>query len=160
MLSSTFSYYGFSTFFPAIENAFGWSRAAISGAFSLSRIESGLLGPIEGYLVQRLGVRRMMIAGVVLLSLGFILFSRVNSLLTFYLVIIFGIILGSSLGFQMPVGFAVANWFRRKRGKAFGFFRSGPGLAGLLVPLVGLLIVTLGWRLAAIVAGLSILVLE
>ena len=159
MLSSTFSYYGFSAFFPAIANEFGWSRTAISGAFSLSRIESGLLGPIEGYLIQRLGVRRMMIAGVALLSLGFILFSQVKSLPTFYLVIIFGIVLGSSLGFHMPVSFAVANWFRRKRGKAFGIFRSGPGLAGLLVPLVGLLILNLGWRAAAVVAGFGMLAL-
>ncbi|MFC2066561.1 MFS transporter [Chloroflexota bacterium] len=159
MLSATFSYYGFSAFFPAIVNEFGWSRTAISGAFSLSRIESGLLGPIEGYLIQRLGVRRMMIAGVAILSLGYILFSQVKSLPTFYLVIIFGIVLGGSLGFHMPISFAIANWFRRKRGKAFGIFKTGPGLSGLLVPLLGLLIVTLGWRDTAVVAGLSMLVL-
>ena len=159
MLSSTFSYYGFSTFFPAIEKEFGWSRAAISGAFSLSRIESGVLGPLEGYLTERFGSRRMMMAGVVLLSIGFVLFSQVNSMLAFYLVIIFGIVLGGSLGFHMPVSFAVANWFHLKRGKAFGILRSGPGLAGLLVPLVGFLIVALGWRLAAVVGGLTILVI-
>lgn len=159
MLSSTFSYYGFSAFFPAIEKEFGWSRTAISGAFSLSRIESGVLGPLEGYLTESLGARRMMMVGVGLVGLGFIVFSQVNSLPMFYLVMLLGIVLGSSLGFHMPVSFAVAHWFTRKRGKAFGIFRSGPGLAGLLVPFVGLLIVTLGWRQAAVVAGFTMLIL-
>jgi len=154
MLSSAFSYYGFSVFFPAVEQEFGWSRTAISGAFSLGRMESGVLGPLEGFLVDRMGPRRIMVIGVLLMGSGFILFSRVHSLLAFYLVLLFGVILGGSLGFHMPAGAAVANWFRRKRGLAFGIFRSGPGLGGLLLPLLGWLIVTLSWRQAALIAGL------
>ncbi|MFH1088061.1 MAG: hypothetical protein V1737_05690, partial [Chloroflexota bacterium] len=65
-------------------------RATISGAFSLSRVESGLLGPIEGHLTERFGVRRMMIIGLVVLSGGFILLSQVNTVVSFYLVVIFG----------------------------------------------------------------------
>jgi hypothetical protein len=49
-----FSYFGMSAFFPSFEREFGWSRTAISGAFSLARVESGILGPIEGYLTDRI----------------------------------------------------------------------------------------------------------
>jgi len=46
-VNTGFSYFGMSAFFPSFEREFGWSRMAISGAFSLARVESGLLGPIE-----------------------------------------------------------------------------------------------------------------
>jgi hypothetical protein len=42
--------------FPSFEREFGWSRTAISGAFSLARIESEFLGPIEGYLTDRISL--------------------------------------------------------------------------------------------------------
>src|SRR5258705_10176354 len=54
-VNTGFSYFGMSAFFPSFEREFGWSRTAISGAFSLARIESGLLGPLEGYLTDRVG---------------------------------------------------------------------------------------------------------
>jgi hypothetical protein len=51
-VNTGFSYFGMSAFFPSFEREFGWSRTAISGAFSLARVESGILGPIEGYLTR------------------------------------------------------------------------------------------------------------
>ena len=48
-LSGGFYFYGFSTFFLPLAQEFGWSRATISGAFSLSRVEGGLLGPLGGF---------------------------------------------------------------------------------------------------------------
>jgi hypothetical protein len=52
-VNTAFSYFGMSAFFPSFEREFGWSRTGISGAFLLARIESGLLGPVEGYLTDR-----------------------------------------------------------------------------------------------------------
>jgi MFS family permease len=158
MFASAFAYYGFGSFFPAVESEFGWSRTAISGAFSLGRAETGVLGPLGGFFVDRLGPQRIMVIGVLLIGGGFIMFSRVNSLLSFYLILIFGVTLGQSLGFHMPASASIANWFRRKRGMAFGIFRSGPGLAGLVVPVLGWFIVTQGWRQAALIAGLIMIV--
>jgi hypothetical protein len=45
-----FAYFGLSAFFPSFEREFGWSRTAISGAFSLARVESGLFGPSKAIL--------------------------------------------------------------------------------------------------------------
>lgn len=155
-VNTGFSYFGMSAFFPSFEREFGWSRTAISGAFSLARIESGLLGPIEGYLTDRVGAHRMLFIGLIICTLGFLLLSRVDSLPMLYAVIILGIVLGSSLGYNMPISVLIAKVFRERRSLAFGIFRMGPGISGPLVPLVGWIIASWGWRTAAVISALII----
>ena len=157
-VNTGFSYFGMSAFFPSFEREFGWSRTAISGAFSLARIEAGLLGPIEGYLTDRVGAHRMLFIGLVVCALGFIALSWVDSLPMLYAVIILGIVLGSSLGYNMPISVIIAKVFRERRSLAFGIFRMGPGISGPLVPLVGWMIGLWGWRTAAWVSATIILV--
>jgi MFS family permease len=156
-VNTGFSYFGMSAFFPSFEREFGWSRTAISGAFSLARIESGLLGPIEGYFVDRVGPRRIMYIGIVICVLGFVSLSWVNSLPMLYVAIVLGIVLGSSLGYHMPISLLIAKIFYERRSLAFGIFRMGPGLAGAIVPLVGGMIVWWGWRTAAVLSGCMLL---
>ena len=156
-VNTGFSYFGMSAFFPAFEKEFGWSRTAISGAFSLARIESGFLGPLEGYLVDRVGPRKMMFVGIFVCVLGFFALSLVDSLATLYAAIILGIVLGSSLGYHMPISLLIAKLFRERRSLAFGIFRMGPGLSGPLVPLVGAMIALWGWRTAAVISGCILL---
>lgn len=151
------AYFGLSAYFPSFEREFGWSRTAISGAFSLARIESGLLGPAEGYMTDRLGPRRVMYIGVVICAVGFIGLSSVTTLPMLYVMIVLGIVLGSSIGFYIPISVVVATLFRARRSLAFGIFRMGPGLSGALVPLVGLMIVGWGWRWAAVASAFIIL---
>jgi MFS family permease len=155
-VNTGFSYFGMSAFFPSFEREFGWSRTAISGAFSLARIESGLLGPIEGYLTDRVGAHRMLFIGLIICTLGFLLLSRVDSLSMLYAVIILGIVLGSSLGYNMPISVLIAKVFRERRSLAFGIFRMGPGISGPLLPLVGWIIASWGWRTAAVISALII----
>ena len=148
-VNTGFSYFGMSAFFPSFEREFGWSRTAISGAFSLARIESGILGPIEGYLTDRVGAQRMLFIGLVMCSLGFFALSFVDSLPMLYIVIVLGIVLGSSLGYNMPISVLIAKVFHERRSLAFGIFRMGPGISGPLVPVVGWMIGLWGWRTAA-----------
>ena len=75
--------YGLSLFFIPLTTQFGWSRAALSGALSLARLESGLIGPLEGFLVDRFGPRKMMLLGVPLIAVGFYLLSRVADITAF-----------------------------------------------------------------------------
>jgi MFS family permease len=156
-VNTGFSYFGMSAFFPSFEREFGWSRTAISGAFSLARIESGLLGPIEGYFVDRVGPRRIMYIGIVICTLGFVALSFVDSLPMLYAAIVLGIVLGSSLGYHMPISLLIAKIFHERRSLAFGIFRMGPGLSGAIVPLVGAMIVWWGWRTAAVASGCMLL---
>ena len=151
------SYFGIGAYFPSFEREFGWSRTAISGAFSLARMEGSVLGPLEGYLTDRLGPPRMMFIGIILGALGFFSLSLVHSLPMLYAVLILGVVLGSSLGYNMPLSVIVANLFRARRSLAFGIFRMGPGLSGPLVGVVGWMIGLWGWRTAAVASAFILL---
>jgi MFS family permease len=149
-----------SAYFPSFEREFGWSRTAISGAFSLARIESGLLGPLEGYATERFGPPKMMFIGIAVCALGFFFLSLVYSLPMLYAVIVLGIVMGSSLGNNMPVSVAIAQVFRERRSFAFGIYRMGPGLSGVLVPLIGWMIGLWGWRATAVASAVLIFVVS
>lgn len=158
-LSGGLYMYGFSTLLLPLEAEFGWSRAALSGVFSVSRLEGGLLGPMGGWLADRFGPRKVMLGGVFLSGVGFILLSQVTSLLMFYLIFLVAISLGWTLGIHTAAMVAIANWFHRKRGRAIGVALSGMGLGGVIVPGLAWIIVHHGWRLALVASGLAILVI-
>ncbi len=157
-ITAGINFHGFSNFIIPLTREFGWSRTTISGIFSLARMESGLLGPLEGWLVDRVGPRRLMLVGIPLMGIGYILMSRVDSLAAFFFVYIFAITLGNSLGMSTPMAASVANWFNRKRGLAFGIMWAGVGLGGFFVPAVGWLIASYNWRLASILIGVFIII--
>ena len=73
------------------------------------------------------------------------------------LVYLFGVTLGNSVGMHTPASTAVANWFTKKRGLAFGIMWSGVGIGGLLVPALGWAVEELGWRQASVVVGICVI---
>ena len=147
--------YGFSAFFVPLAAALGTSRGALSLAFSFTRLESGLLGPVEGFFIDRFGPRKIMLVGFFLFGLSFILFSQVDSLLGFYLVFLV-IAFGASTSGFLPVVTAINNWFSRRRGLATGISASGINIGGMAVALIALAITAYGWRDTAI--GIGVLV--
>ena len=152
-------FYGFSTFFNPMIAEFGWSRAVTSGAYSLSRLEGGIEGPIIGPLIDRFGARRLIFAGIVLCGAGFIALTLVKDALSLYL--IFGLLLslGYNTGFTHATTAATANWFVRKRSRALSLLYMGGGLGGAaIVPLLALLITHFGWRMAAVIIGVVVVV--
>ncbi len=152
---ATFNYYGFSAFFNPLVEQFGWSRAALAGVLSLSRLEGGLMALPAGILFDKIGPRKMMYIGITLTGTGFILLSRTNSLVYFYAVFILFIQVGASFGMGgVAVDVAIANWFRKKRGRAMGFATMGLSFGGVLVTPLALFITQYGWRSALIVAGI------
>jgi len=150
--------YGFPAFFVPLAATLGTSRGALSLAFSFTRLESSLLGPLEGYLIDRFGPRGIMHIGFALLGTSFILFSMVDSLLGFYLVFPF-LALGASMSGFLPVVTAVNNWFSRRRGFATGVSSAGVNVGGVLVAIVAMSIGFLGWRTTAVLIGSFILAL-
>ncbi len=157
MVSTGFAFHGVSTLVLPLEREFGWSRSAITGAFSLARVESGVLGPLGGWLTDRIGPRKVMIGGAFLTAGGYFLLAHVTTLAMLYVVFIGGIVIGASVGFSTPVGATVANWFQRKRGRAFGLMWAGHGMSGLTVFLLATMIAAWGWRRAVTVSGALIL---
>ncbi len=151
-------FYGFGALFNPIVNEFGWSRAAVSLAFSLRTEVGGIAAPIVGFLVDRLGARRLMVFGVVTVALGFVLLSRIQDLWAFY-----GSIIVIAIGMSAAAGpvsmVAVAHWFRRYRGRAFALMAMGSGTSGIMVVVLAWLISTFDWRTAlVIIAGVQIAV--
>ena len=145
-------YYSFTAFFNPIVEEFGWSYAATSFAASIRSIEGGIASPIVGFAADRFGARRLLLMGSILTGLGFILLSQIHSLLSFYLLFVF-LSIGSSLLFPVPGWTAVANWFLKKRGTAFGIMSGAIGLGGGMIYLANVLISLYGWRLTLVFTG-------
>ena len=81
-------YFSFPIFFVALVEEFGWSRGATALAFSISSIVQGVISPVVGMLVDRLGPRRVMLGGAFLLGAGVhALEPRSASLWSLYLMV-------------------------------------------------------------------------
>ena len=143
---------GLGTFLVALERHFGWSRTQLSGAFSLARVEGAILGPLEGFLVDRLGNRRMILIGYLIMGIGFIMFSRVDNLWQFYVAFIV-ITLGSGLGGWLAIISAINNWFIRQRSMAMSTAMSGIHFGGFLVPVLALGLESHGFRVTTFGIG-------
>ncbi|MBI4294739.1 MAG: MFS transporter [Chloroflexi bacterium] len=151
-LSSGIFFYGFTALLKPVVAEFGWSRAVISLAFSFGSLESGVMAPVVGMFVDRLGARRMMRFGVVVFGLGLLVLSRIGSLWAFYAsFVLISIGIGSCVG--IPCTTVVVNWFTARRSAALGVLMAGAGAGGILVPLFAWLITSYGWRTALVIAG-------
>ncbi|MFC2006125.1 MFS transporter [Chloroflexota bacterium] len=158
LLMGGFVIFGFTAFFEPIANEFGWSYAQISFAASLRGMESGILAPLLGLIVDRWGPRRLMFGGILILGVSLALLSLTTSLVMFY--IIFALVAIGLSGNSPTVAMtAVANWFRKKVGIATGIMSCGIALSGLLIPLVVKLIDVFEWRTAIFILGITILVI-
>jgi MFS family permease len=136
----------------------GWSKTALSGAAALQSVETAIIGPILGWLCDRVGPHRLIRVGMLIFGLGLILLGLVDSLLQFYGAVIV-IALGTSLAGYFPINVAIIQWFERKRARALSTVGLGLALGGVFVPVVATSIVTFGWRYTAIGSGvLAILV--
>ncbi len=151
--------FGVGAFFLSLEEAFSQgSRAKISLLLGLAQVEGAIMGPVQGYLIDRFGPRPVALAGVAMLGVGWILASAAGSLgvfVVFYLIMA----LGNGMGLVASPLAAIANWFEKRRGLAFAIGSAGFGLGSVLVPLDHFLIEELGWRHAAQVCGGLILAL-
>lgn len=85
-------WYSYSVFMVAFSKEFGWNRTTTSSIFSLFMVVIGLTGPLVGFGVDRLGSRRVLSCGALILAVGLFLCSRAKSIMSFYLS--FGLIVG------------------------------------------------------------------
>jgi len=135
---------------------FGWSRTLLSGASALREMEGGIVGPFQGWLVDRFGPRAVTRIGIVILAIGFFLFSRVNSPVTFYGAFMV-MAVGASLMGYLTITTAVVQWFERRRSTALSLTSVGGALGGVIVPLTVLSLEGLGWRTTAVISGCLVL---
>ncbi len=145
----------FGAYFVVLQEEFGWSKTALSGAAALQPMESAILGPFLGWLIDRFGPQYMIRIGTLVFGLGFCLLSTINSLTGFYAAILM-VALGASLCGYFPLNVAVIRWFERHRARALSFLSLGLALGGVCVPLVAWSMQHFGWRPTALCSGLLI----
>jgi MFS family permease len=152
--------FSFPVFLVPLLEEFRWSRGVAAGAFSLSAIVQGVLSPVVGTLVDRLGPRRVILSGAVLLGISCVLGSRIGALWQLYLVT--GVLTAAgvcAVGF-VPSGALVAQWFEQRQASMMGLVFSGMGVGVLTIgPLAQWLISTHGWRSAYAALGVGALAL-
>ena len=149
---------GMSAWFVVLERQFHWSRTELSIAFVLTRVEGSIMGPISGYLIDKLGPRRNVLIGMTIAGSGFLILGWMQQLWHFYAAFIV-ISTGVGLGTWMPMMTVLNNWFRRRRATAMALAMEGFLVGGVL--LVPVLVWAIdpdaagspGWRNTALILG-------
>jgi MFS family permease len=150
----------FSLLFPAILGEFGWDRALTAGAFSFGFLVSAVVTPFVGRLMDMRGPRIVVELGVLTMGAGLILASLVSEPWQFYLTL--GALVGGGVNCLAYTGQSIylTNWFVRRRGLALSIAFSGVGIGSItILPWLGWLIQTAGWRSACVSLGILLLVL-
>jgi MFS family permease len=152
-------YYAFTVFVTPMRDAFGWSTATITGAFSLALVVSGLSAPVVGRVVDRHGARALMTLGSIGASCLLLAWSAVTEPWQLYLVFA-GIGIASAAVLYEPAFAVVAVWFERRRSAALTLLTFVAGFASVIfIPLAAFLVETYGWRDALRVLALVQLVM-
>jgi MFS family permease len=152
--------YGLPFYYDFMVREFGWSRAQVTSGNAISKLLIGpLFGFAAGWIVDRFGPRRLMMAGIVMAGGALIGLAHMSALWMFYLFYIFNAI-GYVCGGPLPNQVLLSRWFDKARGKAMGFAYLGIGIGGWLVlKLSPALVAAFTWRGALQVLGIAIVVL-
>ena len=146
--------YGLPFFYDFFVRDLGWTRAEVTSGNALSKL---LVGPVfgfaAGWIVDRFGPRRLMLAGIVMAGGALVGLGAVSTLGFFYVCYLLNA-LGYVCGGPLPNQVLLSRWFDENRGKAMGFAYLGIGVGGTLVPLVATALTSAyGWRAALQILG-------
>ena len=134
----------------------GWSKTAVAGAAALKSTEAAILGPVLGWLVDRLGAQAIVRIGIVGFGIGLMLLSQIDTLLGFYAAFVV-VALGASMFSNPIVGVAIIHWFEKRRARALSALQFGSAIGGLFVFLVAASIQAFGWRMTFFGSGVLVL---
>ena len=134
----------------------GWSKTALSGAAALQSVETAILGPALGWLLDRFGPRAMVQVGMLVFGSGFLMLSQIDTIGGFYASAVM-MAVGVSLGGYFPLTVALIQWFERYRARALSIMSMGLALGGVMVPVVAWCMATYGWRATAFGSGIIII---
>jgi MFS family permease len=127
--------WGLPFFYDFMVQQFGWTRGQVTSGNALSKLLVGpLFGFFAGWVVDRFGPRRLMMAGILMAGIALIGLGSISTLGFFYFFYMFNA-LGYVCGGPLPVQVLLSNWFDKSRGKAMGFAYLGIGFA-TFIPLI------------------------
>jgi predicted MFS family arabinose efflux permease len=141
-------YYTFAVLMPLMEADLGWSRVAMTGAFSLAALLAGLAAPLFGRWLDRRGARMLMTIGSCLATALVFAWALVADLWAFYLIWA-GLGLAMAAVLYEPSFVVVTAWFDRQRVRAMSIITFVAGFASVIfIPLASYLARAQGWRMA------------
>ncbi len=152
--------YGLPFFYDFFVRDLGWTRAQVTSGNALSKLLIGpLFGFVAGWVVDRFGPRRLMLAGILMAGGALVGLGAVSTLGLFYVCYLLNA-LGYVCGGPLPNQVLLSRWFDENRGKAMGFAYLGIGVGGAIVPLAATwLTAHFGWRAALQVLGVAMVVI-
>ena len=150
--------WGLPYYYDFMVQQFGWTRAQVTSGNALSKLVVGpIFGFIAGWLVDRFGPRRLMMAGILMAGAALIGLGSVSTLGMFYFFYFFNA-LGYVCGGPLPNQVLLTRWFQKSRGKAMGIAYLGIGLGGAVVPWIShYLVQHFGWQAALRCLGLLVI---
>jgi len=143
---------GMAILFKPISADLNLTRAATSWATGIGRLQGGIEAPITGWLSDRFGPKWVMIVGICFISAGLVLMNFIASLWAYY--VVWGMIIGVGINLALTIAAdkALANWFIKKRGLAFGVRFAFIGICGVLVvPLIEWMAGAYEWRMTCLI---------
>jgi MFS family permease len=149
---------GFGVFVESWEKEFGVTTTAVSVAAAIGWIVNGVSQPFFGALTDRLGARRVLIAGMVLMGVGTILVAASASPLM--LAVTYGFLVSFASGALSftPAGALLSLWFVRRRGTAMSLLTVGGSLSGMImIPFLAYFMLNASWQTVWITLGAMIL---
>ena len=139
--------HAYTVFLLTFVEVFGWSRAQVSIAYSVAQFVSGFSSPLVGWLVDRLGPRRLILIGGAMLTAGLLASALATEL--WHMIVLYGIVMtlgANCLGLVVFVPL-LSKYFVRNRGMAVSVVQSANGFArAFSAPVATLMIGELGWR--------------
>src|SRR5206468_4152036 len=137
---------------------FGWSRTQVTSGNAISKLIVGpLFGFFAGWMVDRFGPRRLMVAGILMAGIALVGLGAIHTLAGFYFFYLFNA-LGNVCGGPLPNQVLLSRWFTAARGRAMGFAYLGIGIGGALVPFLAVWLTrAVGWQGALQVLGALII---
>ena len=152
--------WGLPFYYDFMVQQFGWTRSQVTSGNAISKLVIGpVFGFLAGWLVDRFGPRRLMMAGILMAGAALVGLGTVSTLGMFYFFYLFNA-LGYVCGGPLPNQVLLSQRFDKSRGKAMGIAYLGIGLGGAAVPWISNVLVRhFGWQAALRILGLLIILL-
>jgi sugar phosphate permease len=129
------------------EQEFHWSRSTISFAVAVNLVLFGLIGPFAAAMMERFGIRRLMLASIALIGTGVALTTFMRE--SWQLILLWGVVIGTGTGTAANVLAATVatRWFTKNRGLVVGILSSAAAAGQLIfLPTMAAIVTAYGWR--------------
>jgi MFS family permease len=158
-MATGMAFYIFNAFINPLCETRNWSRTEINAAPSIGFLVSIIATFLLGFVIKRIGIKRLMSVGAVVAGISFAALGLVHNIWLFYLVFV-SLSLGGAAISGIVANTVVSNWFAAKRGKALGIANAGISFSGVFLPYIAMMIIaSTDLETAFLIIGLFLLLL-